>query len=166
MISGCYQASFGQLTGLIPFSDWLMNKGTPEDKFENKGWREVYTSELAASASLGSVWQTELLRPFPRPAKSGILEWGSAICVLQAIQLILTYSQVWELLTYTLQRKVPCLYIKFVGTIGEEGCDEGKTLRMRVEREKSESGEIQVSVWGDVARMGAWKEQERLKLNF
>lgn len=36
---------------------------------------------------------------------------------------------------------------KFLGAIREEGSDEGKMLKMRMEREKSESGKVQVSVW-------------------
>lgn len=37
--------------------------------------------------------------------------------------------------------------IKFLGAIREEGSDEGKMLKMRMEREKPESGKVLVSVW-------------------
>ena len=45
--------------------------------------------------------------------------------------------------------------MKFVGTIGEGGSDEWKMLRVRVEKQHSESESIQVSGWGEVARIGA-----------
>lgn len=68
-------------------------------------------------------------------------------------------SDTWSSLSATdlhkRKKKVPCLNVKFLGAIWKEGSDEGKMLRMRVEREKFESGEIQVSVWVEVARKGA-----------
>lgn len=45
--------------------------------------------------------------------------------------------------------------MKFLGTFGEEGSDEGKMLRVKVERQKSESEDIQISGCSEVARMGA-----------
>lgn len=42
-----------------------------------------------------------------------------------------------------------------MGTIGEGGSDEWKMLRVRVEKQHSESESIQVSGWGEVARIGA-----------
>lgn len=43
---------------------------------------------------------------------------------------------------YKRKKKVLCLNVKFLGVIWKEGSDEGKMLRMRVEREKFEFGEI------------------------
>lgn len=45
--------------------------------------------------------------------------------------------------------------MKFLGAIGEGSSDEWKMLRVRVEKQNSESDSIQVSGGGEVARIGA-----------